>query len=160
MPVYENLLKKETSLSVIGLGYVGLPIALEFARKIKVVGFDIKPDRVELMKNRIDPSGELGSEAFVNTDILITADPADLKLKPGKVKVHCARPPRYLRPNWQPKRQSASSTSGPKSKCGLAEQEPVGPLGRHLRRDIKQSSLFALSNGLRVRRAQDGTASA
>jgi UDP-N-acetyl-D-galactosamine dehydrogenase len=79
MPVYENLLKKETSLSVIGLGYVGLPIALEFARTLKVVGFDIKPDRVEMMKNHIDPSGELSSEAFTGTDILITADPDDLK---------------------------------------------------------------------------------
>ncbi len=79
MSVYENLLKKETSLSVIGLGYVGLPIALEFARKIKVVGFDIKPDRVEMMKNKIDPSGELPSETFENTDILITADPENLK---------------------------------------------------------------------------------
>ena len=79
MAIYENLLKKETSLSVIGLGYVGLPIALEFAHKIKVVGFDIKPDRVELMKNKIDPSGELTSAAFDDTDILITANPEDLK---------------------------------------------------------------------------------
>ncbi|MEI7898172.1 MAG: nucleotide sugar dehydrogenase, partial [bacterium] len=77
--MYHALLKKQTSLSVIGLGYVGLPIALEFARKIKVVGFDIKPDRVELMKNHIDPSGELTSEAFQDTDILITANPDDLK---------------------------------------------------------------------------------
>ena len=79
MSMYHALLKKQTSLSVIGLGYVGLPIALEFARKIKVVGFDIKPDRVELMKNHIDPSGELTSEAFQDTDILITANPDDLK---------------------------------------------------------------------------------
>ena len=79
MSVYENLLKKETSLSVIGLGYVGLPIALEFARKIRVVGFDIKSDRVEMMNNKIDPSSELASAAFDNTDILITANPEDLK---------------------------------------------------------------------------------
>jgi UDP-N-acetyl-D-galactosamine dehydrogenase len=79
MTIYETLLKKETSLSVIGLGYVGLPIALEFAKKIKVVGFDIKPDRVELMNKKIDPSGELNSSAFDNTDILITADPEALK---------------------------------------------------------------------------------
>ncbi|MDP1623913.1 MAG: nucleotide sugar dehydrogenase [Bacteroidales bacterium] len=77
--MYEKLLKKEASISVIGLGYVGLPIALEFARKLKVVGFDIKPDRVEMMKNHIDPSGELPAEAFQNTDILITADPDDLR---------------------------------------------------------------------------------
>ncbi|MCX6267594.1 MAG: nucleotide sugar dehydrogenase [Bacteroidetes bacterium] len=77
--MYEKLLKKETSLSVIGLGYVGLPIALEFARKVKVVGFDIKPDRVEMMKNNVDPSGELSADAFGDTDILITANPEDLK---------------------------------------------------------------------------------
>jgi len=79
MPVYESLIRKETALSVIGLGYVGLPIALEFARKIKVVGFDIKPDRVKLMQNNIDPSGELPSEAFLGTDILITDDPKALE---------------------------------------------------------------------------------
>jgi len=79
MTIYEKLLKKETNLSVIGLGYVGLPIALEFAQKIRVVGFDIKPDRVEMMKNHLDPSGELPPEAFDNTDILITANPEDLK---------------------------------------------------------------------------------
>ena len=44
--MYKKLLNKETKLSLIGLGYVGLPIALEFARKINVVGFDIKPERV------------------------------------------------------------------------------------------------------------------
>jgi len=77
--IIEQLLKKETSLSVIGLGYVGLPIALEFARKIKVVGFDIKPERVELMRKGIDPSNELTAEAFNDTDILITSDPEDLR---------------------------------------------------------------------------------
>lgn len=77
--MYNELLKKETKLSLIGLGYVGLPIALEFAKKIKVVGFDIRSDRVELMKKGIDPSNELSSEAFNNTDIHYTSDPEDLK---------------------------------------------------------------------------------
>jgi UDP-N-acetyl-D-galactosamine dehydrogenase len=77
--MYNKLIKKETKLSVIGLGYVGLPIALEFARKIKVVGFDIKPERVELMKRGIDPSKELDSENFNNTDIKLTSNPEDLK---------------------------------------------------------------------------------
>ena len=77
--MYNRLLNKETKLSVIGLGYVGLPIALEFARKIKVVGFDIKPERVELMKKGIDPSNELTSDAFLNTDITLTNNPEDLR---------------------------------------------------------------------------------
>jgi UDP-N-acetyl-D-galactosamine dehydrogenase len=77
--MYNKLINKETKLSVIGLGYVGLPIALEFAKKIRVVGFDIKPERVDLMKKGIDPSNELTSEAFNDTDILITSNPEDLK---------------------------------------------------------------------------------
>lgn len=77
--MYNKLVNKETKLSLIGLGYVGLPIALEFAKKIKVVGFDIKPERVELMKKGIDPSNELSSEAFENTDILFTSNPEELK---------------------------------------------------------------------------------
>jgi UDP-N-acetyl-D-glucosamine/UDP-N-acetyl-D-galactosamine dehydrogenase len=79
MNIYEKLLGKETKLSVIGLGYVGLPIALEFAKKIKVIGFDIKKDRVEMMKNHIDPSEELSSGAFDGCDIQFTDDLADLK---------------------------------------------------------------------------------
>ena len=77
--ITELLLKKETKLSVIGLGYVGLPIALEFAKKMKVVGFDIKPDRIELMRKGIDPSAELSPEAFNNVDIIFTSSSEDLK---------------------------------------------------------------------------------
>ena len=54
--IYDRLVNHDAKLAVIGLGYVGLPIALEFARKIKVVGFDINQTRVDLMKNKIDPS--------------------------------------------------------------------------------------------------------
>jgi len=77
--MYNQLLTKKTRLSVIGLGYVGLPIALEFAKQIQVVGFDIKPERIELMKKGVDPSNELTSEAFENTDIVLTSDPSILK---------------------------------------------------------------------------------
>jgi UDP-N-acetyl-D-galactosamine dehydrogenase len=77
--MYNRLVNKEAKMAVIGLGYVGLPIALEFAKKIKVVGFDIKPDRVELMKKGIDPSNELEKEEFEGCDILFTANPDDLK---------------------------------------------------------------------------------
>ncbi len=77
--MYNKLINKETKLSVIGLGYVGLPIALEFAKQIQVIGFDIKPERVELMKQGIDPSNELTSDAFKNTDIILTSDPSELR---------------------------------------------------------------------------------
>jgi UDP-N-acetyl-D-galactosamine dehydrogenase len=77
--IYDRLIKKEAKLAVIGLGYVGLPIALEFARKIKVVGFDINQGRVDLMKNNIDPSNELEAKDFEGCDILFSADMNDLK---------------------------------------------------------------------------------
>ncbi|MFN9115179.1 MAG: nucleotide sugar dehydrogenase, partial [Bacteroidota bacterium] len=77
--MYDKLLRKEAKLAVIGLGYVGLPIALEFARKLKVVGFDINPERVDMMKNKIDPSNELESEAFDGCDIHFTADISELR---------------------------------------------------------------------------------
>lgn len=77
--IYDDLLKKEAKLAVIGLGYVGLPIALEFARKIKVVGFDINSKRVEMMKKNQDPSHELESSAFDGTDITFTDNLEDLR---------------------------------------------------------------------------------
>jgi UDP-N-acetyl-D-glucosamine/UDP-N-acetyl-D-galactosamine dehydrogenase len=75
----QQILAKEYPLAVIGLGYVGLPIALEFARKVKVIGFDINEKRVEMMNNNVDPSGELSSEDFLGCDIQFTAKIEDLK---------------------------------------------------------------------------------
>ncbi len=77
--MYEELIAKKKKISLIGLGYVGLPIALEFAKKVPVVGFDIKPERIEMMKNRIDPSRELDPSAFEGCDIFFTANPEDLR---------------------------------------------------------------------------------
>jgi UDP-N-acetyl-D-glucosamine/UDP-N-acetyl-D-galactosamine dehydrogenase len=77
--MYSELVKGKEKLAVIGLGYVGLPIALEFARKIQVIGFDIKPDRIDLMKRKIDPSNELESTDFDNCNIHFTAIPSELK---------------------------------------------------------------------------------
>lgn len=72
--MYQDLIEKKKKLAVIGLGYVGLPIALEFAKKIKVIGFDINAKRVEMMRNKIDPSQELESSAFDGCDIEFTND--------------------------------------------------------------------------------------
>jgi UDP-N-acetyl-D-galactosamine dehydrogenase len=77
--MYQQLLNKEKTLAVIGLGYVGLPIALEFAKKIKVIGFDINEQRVELMRKGIDPSQELESAAFEGCDMEFTSDLEVLK---------------------------------------------------------------------------------
>jgi len=77
--MYDRLVAKDATLAVIGLGYVGLPIALEFARKIKVIGFDINQERVDMMKNNIDPSKELDASEFEGCDITFSADIEDLR---------------------------------------------------------------------------------
>ena len=75
----DSLSRKDKKIAVVGLGYVGLPLALEFSTKYSVLGFDINAERVELMKKHIDPSNELPTEAFNGCDISFTADPEDLK---------------------------------------------------------------------------------
>ncbi|MEX1000560.1 MAG: nucleotide sugar dehydrogenase [Crocinitomicaceae bacterium] len=77
--IYDKLLDKEAQLAVIGLGYVGLPIALEFARKIKVIGFDINAKRIDMMRNNIDPSDELEAQEFEGCDIHFTHKIEELK---------------------------------------------------------------------------------
>jgi len=77
--MYQELLDKKKKLAIIGLGYVGLPIALEFAKKISVIGFDINTKRIEMMRKNIDPSKELDSSAFEGKDIFFTADADALK---------------------------------------------------------------------------------
>ena len=77
--IYNNLLDQNAKLAVIGLGYVGLPIALEFAKKIEVIGFDINQERVNMMRQGQDPSRELDASAFENRKITFTADIEVLK---------------------------------------------------------------------------------
>ncbi|MEP6746843.1 MAG: nucleotide sugar dehydrogenase [Bacteroidota bacterium] len=72
--MYQELVNKKSKLAVIGLGYVGLPIALEFAKKISVIGFDINEKRVSMMRNNIDPSKEVREDAFKNSDIVFTSN--------------------------------------------------------------------------------------
>ncbi|MBK9328619.1 MAG: nucleotide sugar dehydrogenase [Sphingobacteriales bacterium] len=71
--------RKEKIIGVLGLGYVELPIALELAKKFKVIGFDINEKRVEMMSNHMDPSNELPASAFEGCDIVFTADNDVLK---------------------------------------------------------------------------------
>jgi UDP-N-acetyl-D-galactosamine dehydrogenase len=72
--MYQSLQSKEFPLAVIGLGYVGLPVALAFAKKLRVIGFDINPQRIEMLHNNQDPSGELDSSEFEGCDIQFTHD--------------------------------------------------------------------------------------
>ncbi len=77
--IYKDLTGKKAKLAVIGLGYVGLPIALEFAKKISVIGFDINKRRIGMMREGLDPSKEVPVEEFKNRDIVFTDDLAVLK---------------------------------------------------------------------------------
>ncbi len=74
-----KLIEKKEKLAVIGLGYVGLPIALEFAKKMSVIGYDIREDRIRMMRDHIDPSNELPRKAFERSDIYFTSTKNDLK---------------------------------------------------------------------------------
>ena len=78
MSIYTDLLDKKKAISVTGLGYVGLPLALEFAKHFRVIGLDINQDRIAMMKAGQDPSKELDSSAFVDRDITFTSNPDDL----------------------------------------------------------------------------------
>ncbi|PWT72369.1 MAG: nucleotide sugar dehydrogenase [Bacteroidetes bacterium] len=77
--MYQELINKKKKLAVIGLGYVGLPIALEFAKKISVIGFDINKKRVDLIRVGIDPNKEVDTADFQNRDIHFTHDISELK---------------------------------------------------------------------------------
>jgi UDP-N-acetyl-D-galactosamine dehydrogenase len=75
MSIFKEITEKKARIGVVGLGYVGLPIALELAKKASVIGFDINSSRIEMMRAGKDPSGELGPEAFENADIEFTDSP-------------------------------------------------------------------------------------
>ncbi len=79
MDLYEKLVNGEEKLSLVGLGYVGMPIAVAFARKVKVVGFDLNAEKIQLYKSGIDPTNEVGGEVVKNTKVEFTADASRLK---------------------------------------------------------------------------------
>lgn len=79
MGLYEDLVSGREKLSLVGLGYVGMPIAVAFAKKINVVGFDLNEKKIELYKSGVDPTNEVGDEVIKNTKVAFTADPSKLK---------------------------------------------------------------------------------
>lgn len=85
MNLYEKLLQGEEKLSLVGLGYVGMPIAVAFAKKIKVVGFDLNEKKIELYQSGIDPTNEVGNDVIAHTAVEFTADP--LKLREAKFHI-------------------------------------------------------------------------
>lgn len=80
MSLYEKLLRREEKLSLVGLGYVGMPIAVEFAKKgIEVIGFDLNKAKIDLYKSGIDPTKEVGDRAIKETTVEFTSDENDLR---------------------------------------------------------------------------------
>lgn len=79
MSLYEKIVKGEEKISLVGLGYVGMPIAVAFARKVKVIGFDLNEEKIRLYQSGIDPTREVGDEVIKETAVEFTADPAKLK---------------------------------------------------------------------------------
>lgn len=89
MKLYEDLIEKKEKLAVIGLGYVGMPIAVAFAKKIDVIGYDLNADKIDLYKSGIDPTKEVGNEIIKNTSVNFTANERDLR----EAKLHIVAVP-------------------------------------------------------------------
>ena len=89
MKIYDELLSKKTALSLVGLGYVGMPIAVAFAKKVNVIGYDINSEKINLYKSGVDPTNEVGNEAVKSTTVEFTADETQLQ----KAKFHIVAVP-------------------------------------------------------------------
>jgi UDP-N-acetyl-D-galactosamine dehydrogenase len=89
MSLYNKIVNKEEKISLIGLGYVGMPIAVAFAKKASVIGFDISREKIDLYKKGIDPTKEVGNDVISNTTVDFTYDETRLK----EVKFHIVAVP-------------------------------------------------------------------
>ena len=85
MNLYEQLVNREKKISLIGLGYVGMPIAVAFAKKVNVIGFDLNEKKIELYKQGIDPTNEVGNDVIANTSVEFTSD--EFKLREAKFHI-------------------------------------------------------------------------
>ncbi|PHO07910.1 UDP-N-acetyl-D-galactosamine dehydrogenase [Thermoanaerobacterium thermosaccharolyticum] len=107
MGLYEKIANKEDKISVIGLGYVGMPIAVSFARKVNVIGFDINKDKINIYKSGIDPTKEVGDEAIKNTTVEFTSDEAKLR----EAKFHIVAVPTPVNKDHTPDLSPVESAS-------------------------------------------------
>ena len=111
MNLYYKIVNKEEKISLIGLGYVGMPIAVAFARKASVIGFDISQEKIDLYKNGIDPTKEVGNDVIKNTTVVFTSDETKLK----EAKFHIVAVPTPVNKDHTPDLrpiESASRTLG------------------------------------------------
>lgn len=91
--LYEKIVKGEEKISLVGLGYVGMPIAVAFAKKVKVVGYDLNKAKIELYKSGVDPTKEVGDDAIKNSTVEFTSDEA--KLREAKFHIVAVPTPVY-----------------------------------------------------------------
>lgn len=98
MNLYERIVNREEKISLIGLGYVGMPIAVAFAKKTNVIGFDVNKEKVELYKNGIDPTNEVGNEAIKNTTVEFTSNETRL----NEAKFHIVAVPTPVNKDHSP----------------------------------------------------------
>lgn len=111
MELYSKLVNKEVKLSLVGLGYVGMPIAVAFAKRVDVIGFDINEEKIGLYKKGIDPTKEVGNEVIKQTTVDFTTNPARLK----EAKFHIVAVPTPVKDDHTPDLtplKSASRTLG------------------------------------------------
>lgn len=111
MNLHERIISKQEKIAVIGLGYVGMPLAVAFAKKVDVIGYDLNAEKIELYKSGIDPTNEVGNEAIKETTVEFTADESKLK----EAKFHIVAVPTPINsdktPNLSPV-EGASITIG------------------------------------------------
>lgn len=98
MKLYQKIVDGEEKISVVGLGYVGMPIAVAFAEKVSVIGFDLNEKKIELYKSGIDPTKEVGDEVIAKTAVDFTADETRLK----EAKFHIVAVPTPVNPDHTP----------------------------------------------------------
>ena len=96
--LYEKIVKREEKISLVGLGYVGMPIAVAFSKKTDVIGFDINASKVALYKKGIDPTNEVGDDAISKCDVEFTSDEKKLR----EAKFHIVAVPTPINPDNTP----------------------------------------------------------
>ncbi len=96
--LYGNLINKDAKLSVVGLGYVGLPLAIAFAKQLDVIGYDLDERKIELYKNGVDPTKEAGDDAVRETSVAFTSDASWLR----EAKFHIVAVPTPVREDHTP----------------------------------------------------------
>lgn len=107
MNLYEKIVNREEKISLVGLGYVGMPIAVAFARKVDVIGFDNNAAKIELYKNGVDPTNEVGDEVIGNTTVQFTSDETMLR----QAKFHIVAVPTPVNDDHTPDLRPVESAS-------------------------------------------------